>query len=415
MVKRRKPEAGSTAAPPVGAAPTSAPATYAPAFKAGIQATTSRVQEMHNAISGKTFDALQKVPGLSVSARLVQGAHDAITTGVYAAVRHGTGALLGLVGNAERLLVDPAREPAGRELAFRSALNAAAGDALARAGSPLAVQMSLHAQGQPLALRPDALVHLNERVCVFIHGLACDEHSWSLFTDAWRGSPWDREGASYGALLHDELGISAVYLRYNTGLAIADNAQQLGTQLAQLMSSAPPHVREIVLVGHSMGGLVARQLCEQATEADAAWRQRVRTVICLGSPHQGATLEKLGHFVAAALSLSNVTQPLGTIANARSQGIKDLRHGLKGRKRRTEGLALRLVAGSLADEADAMMGPMVGTVLGDGLVTTTSASDASLIGDVQRVELAGLGHMALLNHPRVYALIRDWLGSAPRG
>jgi hypothetical protein len=57
-------------------------------------------------------------------------------------------------------------------------------------------------------------------------------------------------------------------------------------------------------------------------------------------------------------------------------------------------------------------------MLGDGLVTTTSASDASLTGDVQRVELAGLGHMALLNHPRVYALIRDWLAVpvvAPRG
>jgi pimeloyl-ACP methyl ester carboxylesterase len=293
-------------------------------------------------------------------------------------------------------------------------LNAAAGDALVQAGSPLAVQMSWHAQGEPLALRPEALADLSERVCVFIHGLACDEHSWSLFADAWRGSPWDREGASYGAALRDELGISALYLRYNTGLAIADNAGQLAKQLSQLMAHAPPHVRDIVLVGHSMGGLVARQVCEQAGEADAAWRQRVRTVICLGSPHQGAPLEKLGHFVAAALSLSTLTQPLGTLANARSQGIKDLRHGLKGKKRRAEGLALRLVAGSLADEADAMMA-MVGSVLGDGLVTTTSAADASLVGDVERVELAGIGHMALLNHPRVYALIRGWLAVSPRG
>ena len=412
MVKRRKPEPGSTAAPPDRAAP---PATYAPAFKAGIQATTSRVQEMHNAISGKTFDALQKVPGLSVPARLVQGAHDAITTGVYAAVRHGTGALLGLVGDAERLWVDPTRVPAGRELAFRSALNAAAGDALAQAGSPLAVQMGLHAEGQPLALEPDSLAGLNERVCVFIHGLACDEQSWSLFSESWRGSPWERDGVSYGALLADELGVSSIYLRYNSGLAIDDNALQLAEHLSQLAEHAPPHVREFVLVGHSMGGLVARQACEHPTAADAAWRQRVSTVVCLGSPHQGAPLEKLGHFVASALNLSNVTQPLGTIANARSRGIKDLRHGLRGKKRRADGLALRLVAGSLADEADAMMGPMVGSTLGDGLVTTHSASDASLVGDVERVELAGLGHMALLNHPRVYALIRDWLGSSPRG
>jgi pimeloyl-ACP methyl ester carboxylesterase len=411
MVKRRKPPAGSTAATPGAASKPAAPATYAPAFKAGIQATTSRVQEMHNAISGKTFDALQKVPGLSVPARLVQGAHDAITTGVYAAVRHGTGALLGLVGDAERLLVDPTRVPAGREQAFRSALNAAAGDALAQAGSPLAVQMGLHAAGQPLTLDPESLAGLNERVCVFIHGLACDEQSWSLFSEAWRGSPWDRDGVNYGSLLADELGISPLYLRYNTGLAIDDNARQLAVHLSRLAEHAPPHVREILLVGHSMGGLVARQACEHPTADDAAWRQRVRTVVCLGSPHQGAPLEKLGHFVASALNLSNVTQPLGTIANARSRGIKDLRHGLRGKKRRADGMALRLVAGSLADEADAMMGPMVGSMLGDGLVTTTSASDASLVGDVQRVELAGLGHMALLNHPRVYALIRGWLAA----
>ncbi len=411
MVRRRKPEPGGTTAPSAEAAQPGAPASYAPVFKAGIQATTTRVQEMHNAISGKTFDALKNVPGLSVPARLVQGAHDAITTGVYAAVRHGTGALLALAGDAERLFVDPSRQLGGRELAFRSALNAAAGDALAQAGSPLAVQMGLHDEGEPLRLAPDTLAHLNERVCVFIHGLACDEQSWSLFSEAWRDSGVGREGANYGRLLADELGISPLYLRYNTGLAIEDNALQLAAHLAQLAEHAPPHVREIVLVGHSMGGLVARQACEHPTAADTAWRQRVRTVVCLGSPHQGAPLEKLGHFVAAALNLSNVTQPLGTIANARSRGIKDLRHGLRGRKRRVDGLALRLVAGSLADEADAMMGPMVGSMLGDGLVTTTSASDTSLVGDVQRVELAGLGHMALLNHPRVYALIRDWLAA----
>jgi pimeloyl-ACP methyl ester carboxylesterase len=406
MASRRKP------GPPASPVAPLAPATYAPVLNAGIQATTARVQEMHNAISGKTFDALLMLPGLSVPTRLVQGAHDAITTGVYAAVRHGANALLALAGDAERLLVDPTRELEGRELAFRSALNAAAGDALVQAGSPLAVQMGLHADGKTVALTRGALAGLRERVCVFVHGLACDEQSWWLFPDAWRGSQWDGIGSSYGVLLSAELGFSSLYLRYNTGVGIDDNARQLAEHLAQLTTLAP-QVREIVLVGHSMGGLVARRACERPAEHDAGWRQRVHTLICLGSPHQGAPLEKLGHFVASALSLSNVTQPLGTIANARSQGIKDLRHGLRGKKRRPDGLALRLVAGSLADESDAMMGPMVGSVLGDGLVTTRSASDASLTGDVQRVELAGLGHMALLNHPRVYTLIREWLGASP--
>ena len=99
MTKRRKPEPPTSPASP---AVKPAPASYAPALNAGIQATTARVQEMHNAISGKTFDALLLLPGLSVPTRLVQGAHDAITTGVYAAVRHGTSALLALAGDADR-------------------------------------------------------------------------------------------------------------------------------------------------------------------------------------------------------------------------------------------------------------------------------------------------------------------------
>ncbi|HET7793059.1 MAG TPA: hypothetical protein VFL64_06705 [Rhizobacter sp.] len=410
MPKRRKPEHDDGAT-----APPTRQATYAPVFKAGLQATTTRVQEMHNAISGKTFDALQSVPGLSIPARLVQGTHDAITTGVYAAVRHGAGALMSLAGEAERFLLDPARQPAGRELAFRSALNAAAGDALAQAGSPLAVQMGLYAHGQPLALTQAELSALNERVCVFIHGLACDEQSWSLFTEAWRGAPWEHLGTNYGSVLAAELNLSPLYLRYNTGLAIDDNAHQLSALLTRLAESAP-QVREIALVGHSMGGLVARRACELPDEASATWRNHVRTVICLGSPHQGAPLEKLGHFVAVALSLTNVTQPLADIAGARSRGVKDLRHGLRGKKRAAKGPALRLVAGSVADESNTILGPVLGSVVGDGLVTTASASDASLGGDVQRAELAGLGHMALLNHPRVYALIRDWLQpAAPPG
>jgi hypothetical protein len=33
-------------------------------------------------------------------------------------------------------------------------------------------------------------------------------------------------------------------------------------------------------------------------------------------------------------------------------------------------------------------------------------------GDVDHVELPGIGHMALLNHPRVYGVLRRWLGGA---
>ena len=405
--------------------PTTEPASagYAPVAKAGVQATVQTVQDMHHAIADKTFDGLQRVPGLSVPTRIVQGVHDAISQGVYAAVRHGSGALMAMAGVAEQLASDARTPPEGRELAVRSALNGVFGDALAHAGSSLAVRMGFHQNGSPVPLTAEALAGLQARVCVFVHGLACDEQSWRRPTAAWAGTAWEHalapgEAIHYGALLtHDSNEISCLYLRYNTGLPIADNAHDLVQQLEQLVSAAPPRLRELVLVGHSMGGLVARGACERAAVEGQAWLHRVPLVVCLGTPHQGAMLEQLGHLTGLALGVSKVTQPLARVANARSQGIKDLRHGLRAKGSRKSPaapprLALRLIAARLGDESDSLVGSLVGKALGDGLVMPSSASDDGLVGDVQRVELAGLGHMALLNHPRVYEHLRQWLADA---
>lgn len=411
MVKRRKPS-DEAAAPPQPI--------YAPTLGDGFQATTARIQEMHQAISSKTFDSLLLVPGLSVPTRIVQSVHDAITQGVYAAVRHGGAAALTLASGAERLASDPQRVPGRKERVLRSVLNGAVGDALVASGSALAVQMGLHDHDGPLALSAFSLATLRPRVCVFLHGLACDEQSWQLRTDAWTGSPWAEampagEAVRYGALLERELGISALYLRYNSGLSVENNARQFA-ELMQRVAAAAPQVREWQLVGHSMGGLVARAAQVVAAAQGLAWSRQVPTIICLGSPHQGAPLEKLGHMAAAALEVSEVTRPLARLANARSRGIKDLRHGHRARAAAPSAAlsepALRLVYATLGDEAGGGIGSFVGSLFGDGLVRAGSAADDGLQGDVERVELAGLGHMSLLNHPRVYAVIRRWLGAA---
>ena len=417
-------------------------ASYAPALNAGLQATASRVQEMHEAIAGKTFDGLLRVPGLAVPTRLVQAVHDAITQGVYAAVRHGGGAALMLAAGAEQRASAPGRVPGRKERLLRSALNGAVGDALAAAGNPLAVQMSLHtsvlATQPPLQLQPDVLAPLRSRLCVFIHGLGCDEASWRLRPTGWAGSRWEpliaQEGAvGYGDLLERELNLSAVYLRYNTGLPIEVNALRFAALLGELMGAAP-QVRELVLVGHSMGGLVARRAWAIGAGEAQAWAACTSMLICLGSPHQGAGLAKLGEVASAMLMATDVTRPLGRVAEARSQGVKDLRHGLAAPAPGTArvGLSgelpgelprelssastvpLRLVYATLgpaSDSADSPGGAWMGKLFGDGLVHAASASDDGLTGDVQRVEISGLGHMGLLGDPRVYAQIRRWVGA----
>ena len=425
MVKRRKPSDEAAAPAQVVDPPPTDGGGYAPALNAGFQATASRVQEMHQAISAKTFDSLGLVPGLSVPTRIVQSVHDAITQGVYAAVRHGGSAALSIASGAERLASDPTRVPGKKERALRGALNGAVGDALAASGSALAVQMGLQDRNGALPLTRAALTALRPRVCVFLHGLGCDEQSWRLRTDAWAMSPWadalpPSETTQYGALLEREPGIgpgiSALWLRYNSGLAIDHNAQQLAELLDRVAQTAP-QVDDWLLIGHSMGGLVARRAQALAAEQGLAWARKVPMIVCLGSPHQGAPLAKFGQITTAALAVSEVTRPLARIANARSRGIKDLRHGLKGTPAGAGGVdtpALRLVFATLGDEAGGGIGKWVGSLLGDGLVRGGSAADDGLVGDVQRVELAGLGHMGLLNHPRVYAVIRDWI-VAPRG
>ena len=415
MGKRRPPlhEAATLPVKAVAAEPARAPG-YAPALSAGFQATTARVQEMHHAIAGKTFDGLLHVPGLSMPTRIVQSVHDAITQGVYAAVRHGGAAALALAAGVERRADDPTRVPGKKEQALRGVLNGAFGDTLEASGSALAVQMGLHGRAGPLT--PAALASLRPRVCVFLHGLACDEQSWRLGTDAWAASKWAAtlpagESIDYGALLERELGVSAVWLRYNSGLAIERNAQQLADLMVQVAQGAV-QVREWLLIGHSMGGLVARRAHALAAAHGMAWAREVPMIICLGSPHLGAPLAQAGHVAAAALSVSDLTQPLARIADARSRGIKDLRRGLKDAPRAPHEPALRLVFGTLGDEAGTGLGPLVGSLFGDGLVRAGSAADDAAIGDVQRVELAGLGHMSLLNHPRVHADNRRWVVAA---
>lgn len=395
---------------------------------------------MHHAIAGNTFDTLQVIPGLSLPTLLVRSVHDAIAQGVYAAVRHTGSATAAIAGEAERLATDPARVPGPKEQALRSALNGAFGDTLARSGSALSVQMGLYDDRGGFDLAGEAPLGLRDRACVFLHGLGCDEQSWRQPGGDWSASAWATtlpagQAPRYGTLLAAEAGVSALYLRYNSGQAIDLNAQAFA-DLMQRFAQAAPQVQTWVLIGHSMGGLVARRAHALASEAGLGWARRVPMIVCLGSPHQGAPLAKVGHLVSAALATTAVTQPLARIAESRSRGIKDLRHGLAASagpssttaarapramaaSATVPGLpdlpnapALRLVFGTLASAgtADGGIGRLLAHWFGDGLVQPGSAADDGATGDVQRVELAGLGHMSLLNHPRVYAVIRGWLG-----
>jgi pimeloyl-ACP methyl ester carboxylesterase len=257
---------------------------------------------------------------------------------------------------------------------------------------------------------------------VFVHGLMETEHTWRIGAR--------RLGGTYGSRLRDDLGRTPVYVRYNTGRHVSENGRSLADLLADAFEAWPVPVEEIAIVGHSMGGLVARSACHQASEEGAAWVSRVRHVVSLGTPHMGAPLAQAVHYASAALWKVPETRPLAGLLRRRSAGIRDLRHGSlvdedwRGRDpdalRRIVCCEVPLLDGATHCFVSATVtrNPHhpIGRLVGDSLVLAPSASGRSRtrripFRDEHGHHLGGTHHLALLNHPEVYSRLRDWLAT----
>ena len=139
---------------------------------------------------------------------------------------------------------------------------------------------------------------------------------------------WNRDGHDHGAALADELGYLPLYLRYNSGLPISSNGRALAEMLETLIGNWATPVDELVIMGHSMGGLVARSACHHGQQAGHAWPKSLRKLVFLGTPHHGAPLERGGHGLDLVMDLSPYSMPFTRLSKARSAGITDLRHGV---------------------------------------------------------------------------------------
>ncbi len=382
------------------------------------------IGDVHRAIAKRVFEA--SGPG-AVPARLL---HDAISAGVYSAVRGGA-AVAGR-GAVRALAATRAGEselsatPAGAGVL--AAVNGLIGDQLEHEGSPLQQPLALRVDGHPVGTDRDSLAAAypaaTSRLVVFLHGLMETEFAWRLGAG--------ETGETHATRLARDLGFTPVDVRYNSGRHVSENGRSLADVLEQVVEHWPIEVEEVALVGHSMGGLVARSACHQAAEDGAAWVERVRHVISLGSPHLGAPLAQGVHVATAALRALPETRPFGNFLGRRSGGIRDLRHGslvdqdwrdcdpdaLRAAARQEVPLLPHathcFVAATITRDAHHPLGRL----LGDALVLSGSASGRSRsrrIGfrDEDGFALGGAHHLALLNHPAVYEQLRDWLGRQP--
>lgn len=306
----------------------------------------------------------------------------------------------------------------GRE-ATLAALNGVLGDYLEASANPLAIPMQLRWQGRPLL--PDRSGRISaasgSRLLIMLHGLCMNEVQWQ------------RDGHDHGAALAAELGYTPLYLRYNSGRRISSNGRELANLIERTLAAWPNPDARITLLGHSMGGLLARSAIHYGNAAGHAWPARVEALACLGSPHHGSPLERAGNRVDMLLGISPYSAPFTRLGLIRSAGIQDLRHGnlldedwcQVGTAHPTDmrrhlplppGLRCLLVAAS-KQKTPSGSGR---TPAGDGLVPVSSAlGQHPTVARRLRVPVKhrsvhyGLNHFDLLGDRAVYARLRQWL------
>jgi pimeloyl-ACP methyl ester carboxylesterase len=382
------------------------------------------VADMHRAISvrvdtmlpptARPISAAQKSMAQAVYGGVAGAYRATATAGAHAVARKGSPDS-----------VAPSQSRVGR--VALPAMNGLWGDTLASRRPELSIPMAVRNRGSDVGLTREALTasfpQATGSLVLFLHGLGESDESWGRTGRGPAGT-----NGSYGDRLRSDLDCTPVFVRYNSGLRVSDNGRTLDQLLSQLTAAWPVPVREVSLVGHSMGGLVTRSACHVGEREEAGWVRLVRSVITLGTPHLGAPLEKITHVSDWLLSRLPETEPLARVLRVRSRGIRDLRFGsiveadwaghdpdefLRDRCTEVPFLdhaTYYFVAASLTSDPQ----HPAGRLIGDGLVRYPSAAGVSRNRRIpfelhNGAHLGGVGHLSLLNHPDVYERLRTWL------
>jgi pimeloyl-ACP methyl ester carboxylesterase len=341
------------------------------ALAESLDGTSRKVEEIGDAVARRSFAVAGPVRGIP------QAIYDRITPRVFSSLRAAGPAVIrsGALGISSTIDADAEDFAASaRGKAVLSAVNGLFGDALARRGNGLALRMSIRSDGRELRLTEAGLAaafpESTGRIVLFVHGFGESDDSWRWYASA----HWGSRGLSYGELLRRELGLTPLYLHYNSGRSLGANASELSALLEQLDTHWPGWIEELVLVGHSAGGAVVTGALRHGALAGAGWVARTTHLFRLGVPRTAQAAERTVQRASQQLGRLPETRPLSDLLESRSAGLKDLGDGVA-----EEWLPAHLQ-----------------------LVTVTS-------------EETGLGHFKLLNHPEVYRELKAPLSvrSAP--
>jgi pimeloyl-ACP methyl ester carboxylesterase len=417
-----------------------------------VEETANLVERTHDAVVERSVRRFAPIEPAKTTAHVVTGIQTAISGSVFESIRAINGitrfAVNGVAdvaeagldrasGHDDHELATPVRSAAAGTTSWyvdhlQSSLNGFWGDYLSRRKSRLDLGMTLRHHGRHLATTPEAFAaafpNPTNKLCVFVHGLAATEWLWSLSSEKHYGDP----DVTFGTRLRDDLGFTPVYLRYNSGRHVSENGRALATLLTEVLNAYPVPVEEIALVGHSMGGLVARSAAHYGREHAEPWVERLRHVACIGAPNLGAPLEKAVNLLTG--TLRNVeaagAQVPAELLDGRSAGVKDLRYGYTvdeewagkdpdavfADARRNvplvDGVGYYFLGATITRDPDHPLGRL----LGDLLVRLPSASGAAP-EPARRIQFSsgavspGMNHVRIANHPDVYEALRDLLAA----
>lgn len=229
-------------------------------------------------------------------------------------------------------------------------------------------------------------------VVIFVHGLGGHEDQW--------GERYAETCVNASA--------TPVTVRYTTGQSIDASAAEFAATINDIYRTWPTHIDRLVFVAHSMGGLVATRALHIPASADTGWHTSVTDVITLGSPFQGAPLERVSDRALRALALSPTAAPIAELGHTRSQGIKDL----------GPGIAHDVPANIRHHAIVAMVGEsheaLSSVALGDGIVPVSSAQHRRTDPAASTTHLPVTTHLDLLDDVTV-ATVLDRVLRPPMG
>ena len=313
-------------------------------------------------------------------------------------------------------------EATDKKEALRSVLNGVIGDYLEKNNNPLKINMQFRHDAKAIPLNSKSIKKayptINGKILLMVHGSCHNDIQWT------------RKEHNHGTILAEELNKTAIYLHYNSGRHVSTNGQEFNELLEELIQHWPVPVEELIILAHSMGGLVSRSAFHYAQQQEQSWIKKLKKIVFLGTPHHGAPLEQAGNFLDVILEAIPYAKPFARLGKIRSAGVTDLRYGnlldedwedsdrfeVQGDQRKSISLPEQVACYSIAGVIGKKTKSISSKLLGDNLVSVKSALGQhkdprrDLNFKKKNTWIAyESSHSELLSNPKIYTKIKSWL------